>query len=91
MSASITTISKNFILNSAMEEASYILLKSYVVDSEAKQLDHETNRIVEICSSENYLHNQTHHELNYPRYFLTKMATVAWDFLNISNIYQRAH
>lgn len=83
MLGNIPTVSNSFILNTAMEEATYILLKPYLTSSQAARFDQVKHRK---CTSE-YLTNCPENQLIKSRYFLTKMARIAWDFLNVSNIF----
>ena len=80
-------IFKDFLLNSAVEEALNILLGPYTSTGEFNAA--ESN--IQICSWKNengYWTNQKE-RLENSRHFFMKMAVIAWDFLNISNVFQK--
>lgn len=76
-------ISKNFILNTAIHDATNILLKPYVTSSVSSSCLPSIHIYAKASESENSKQDHTKKS----QYFLTRMATIAWDFLNISVIF----
>ncbi|KAF7383950.1 hypothetical protein HZH68_014707 [Vespula germanica] len=75
-------ISKNFILNTAIHDATNILLKPYVTSSVSSSCLPSIHIYAKASESENSKQDHTKKS-----HFLTRMATIAWDFLNISVIF----
>lgn len=76
-------ISKNFILNTAIHDATNILLKPYLTSSVSSSCLPSIRIYAKTSESENSKQDHTKKS----QYFLTRMATIAWDFLNISVIF----
>ncbi|XP_076238753.1 uncharacterized protein LOC143181925 [Calliopsis andreniformis] len=78
----VPDISKDFILNKAVRDATHILLKPYMpILSESRQsaniFDSNYKMINEI--TQGWVSNSQD--------FLLQMATIAWDFLNVLSIF----
>lgn len=68
----------NFCLSSAIDEATRILIK-YPLDNDIKKSNRELIKIMVDKDPRKMPYSKG-------RDFLTKMAALAWDFLNVSNI-----
>lgn len=72
-------ISKDFILNKAVRDATNILLRSYTsVESTPTYYENKFKTI-------NHIKDKW---ISHSQDFLLRMATIAWDFLNILNMFQ---
>lgn len=76
-------ISKNFILNTAIHDATNILLKPYITSNVSSSCLPN----IHIYAKDSDLVNSKQEHTKMSQYFLTRMATIAWDFLNISVIF----
>lgn len=76
-------ISKNFILDTAVHDATSILLKPYLTSSVS--LSSLTN--IHIHAKDSELINSKQNRIKISQSFLTRMATIAWHFLDISVIF----
>lgn len=80
----VPDISKDFILNKAVRDATNILLKPYMpaMLSESCQTTNIFGRQYEM------VHHITRSCILNSQDFLLKMARIAWDFLNVLNAFQ---
>lgn len=80
----VPDISKDFILNKAVRDATNILLKPYMpaMLSESCQAPNIFQRQYEM------MQHITQSCTSNSQDFLLKMATIAWDFLNVLNAFQ---
>ncbi|KAK2582457.1 hypothetical protein KPH14_004763 [Odynerus spinipes] len=76
-------ISTNFILNTAVRDATNILLKPYLTSS----LPLSCHPNIRIYAKDCELMSSRQEPIGKSQYFLTRMAAIAWDFLNISSIF----
>lgn len=79
-----TDISKNFILNKAIHDATNILLRPYrplIVPESCTTPNSYDNK----CEVINQIREKC---MSHSRDFLLKMAAIAWDFLNILTMFQ---
>lgn len=79
-----TDISKDFILNKAVHHATNILLRPYMPiilsESNSRQNIYETK-----YEAVSYIKDKW---ISQSQEFLLRMATIAWDFLNVSNMFE---
>lgn len=86
---------KEYIFDNAIREAVTILLKPYGIIPDNDYANEKASKseeiICEIYGAEQELSDRSLREnlLCKHRYFIVKMASIAWDFLNILNIFPR--
>lgn len=77
-------ISKDFILNKAVRDATNLLLKPYM-----SAVLTESNTTPNICENKYEAINRLKEQwMSHSQDFLLRMATIAWDFLNILSMFQ---
>lgn len=72
-------ISKDFILNKAVHDATNILLRPY------RPMESTSNTYESRYEAINHIKDKW---ISHSQDFLLRMATIAWDFLNILNMFQ---
>lgn len=79
----VSDISKDFILNKAVRDATNILLKPYMPIVLTESCSTPNN-----CDNHEAINNIKVKWISHTQDFLLKMTTIAWDFLNILNMFQ---
>lgn len=79
----VPDISKDFVLNKAVRDATHILLKPYMsaVLTDSQQTSNTFGRQYQM------MNEVTQKWVTNSQDFLLKMATIAWDFLNVLSMF----
>ena len=89
MNVNKPSISKEFLLNPAVEDALRILFRPYV-SSESLDGSNSNIRISFWKNEGGYWTNHEERLESSGKHFFMRMAMIAWDFLNISNVFQKS-